>query len=124
MTKRLRAGLFGLVLVGALGLGACAPDASSVSPTEDAIRISFGPIADQAMRVANCESSLNPGAVSRGGGNWGLFQINTVHSGSFQGVTGRPFYNDSLDPYANAQFAAWLYNNSGGWGPWACRWAA
>src|SRR5262245_47341995 len=124
MTKRLRAGLLGLVLVGALGLGACAPGDAGVSSPEDAIRTSFGPIADQAMRVANCESGLNPGAVSRGGGNWGLFQINTVHAGTFQSVTGRSFYDDALDPYANAQFAAWLYNNSGGWGPWTCRWAA
>src|SRR6476659_4016049 len=124
MTKRLRAGLLGLVLVGALGLGACAPGTAGVSPTEDAIRSSFGPIADQAMRGANSKSALDPGSFIGGGCNWGLGQINTGHSGTFQAVTGRPFYNDARDPYANAQFAAWLYNNSGGWGPWACRWAA
>jgi soluble lytic murein transglycosylase-like protein len=85
--------------------------------------VAFGPIADQATRVAQCESSLNPGAVSPGGGNYGLFQINRVHSGQFQSVTGQPWSNVT-DPYANARYAAWVYNQSGGWGPWTCRWAA
>src|SRR5688572_21772243 len=26
--------------------------------------------------------------------------------------------------YAHAQFARWVYDESGGWGPWACRRAA
>jgi hypothetical protein len=126
MTKRLRGALLGLVFVGTLGLAACAPGGSSaaaLSPAQNAINIAFGPLAPQATRVAQCESSLNPGAVSPGGGNWGLFQINTVHAGQFQAVTGQP-WSAVLDPYANARFAAWLYNQSGGWGPWACRWAA
>jgi hypothetical protein len=125
MTKRLRAALIGAVLVGALGLTACDPGAAAESPSvaQDAITQAFGPISDQAMRVADCESSLDPSAVSPGGGNYGLFQINSVHRDSFEQVTGRP-WSDVLDAYANSQFAAWLYNQSGGWGPWACRWAA
>ena len=126
MTKRLRAALLGLVFLGTLGLAACDPGSSgavALSPAQDAINIAFGPIADQATRVAQCESGLNPAAVSGGGGNWGLFQINRVHAGQFQSVTGQPWSAVS-DPYANAQYAAWLYNNSGGWRPWACRWAA
>jgi hypothetical protein len=126
MTKRLRAALIGLVFVGTLGLAACDPGSSGAvapSPAQDAINSAFGPIADQATRVANCESGLNPAAVSRGGGNYGLFQINSVHAGQFQAVTGQP-WSSVTDPYANANFAAWLYNQSGGWGPWACRWAA
>jgi soluble lytic murein transglycosylase-like protein len=125
MTKRLRAALLGAVFVGALGLTACDPSAQADTPSaaQDAITQAFGPIADQAMGVAQCESGLDPNAVSRGGGNWGLFQINTVHRGSFESVTGQPWDN-VLDPYANSQFAAWLYNQSGGWSPWACRWAA
>lgn len=83
----------------------------------------FGSIGQSAINVARCESTLNPNAVSRGGGNWGLFQINTVHRDAFESVTGQPWSN-VLDADANAQFAAWLYNQSGGWGPWACRWAA
>ena len=125
MTKRLRTALLGVVFVGALGLAACDNNAQAdtPSPAQDAITQAFGPIADQAMGVARCESHLDPNAVSRGGGNWGLFQINTVHRSSFESVTGQPWSN-VLDPYANAQFAAWLYNQSGGWGPWGCRWAA
>ena len=122
MTKRLRAALVGAVFVGALGLTACDPSAQA-DPSQDAITQAFGPIADQAMGVAQCESGLDPNAVSSGGGNWGLFQINTVHRGDFEAVTGQP-WSSVLDPYLNASFAAWLYNQSGGWGPWGCRWAA
>jgi soluble lytic murein transglycosylase-like protein len=126
MTKRLRAALLGLVFVGTLGLAACDPGGSGAvapSPSQDAINIAFGPLASQATRVAQCESGLNPAAVSSGGGNWGLFQINRVHAGQFQAVTGQP-WSAVTDPYANARYAAWLYNQSGGWGPWTCRWAA
>ena len=86
MTKRLRAALLGAVFVGALGLTACDPSAQADTPSaaQDAITQAFGPLADQAMGVARCESGLDPNAVSRGGGNWGLFQINTVHRGSFE----------------------------------------
>ena len=124
MTKRLRAALVGAVFVGALGLTACAPGAQADTPSvaQDAITQAFGPIADQAMGVAQCESTLDPNAVSSGGGNWGLFQINTVHSGDFEAVTGQP-WSSVLDPYLNATYAKYLYDQSG-WGPWACRWAA
>ena len=126
MTKRLRGVLAALVLIGALGLTACDPGSSQAatpSATQDAIAQAFGPIADQATRVAQCESGLNPAAVSPGGGNYGLFQINQVHAGQFPSVTGQS-WSDVLDPYANARYAAWLYNAAGGWGPWTCRWAA
>lgn len=125
MTKRLRAALIGAVFVGVLGLTACNPAAQADSPSaaQDAINQAFGPLAGEAMGVAQCESSLDPNAVSPGGGNWGLFQINTVHRSSFEAVTGHP-WSAVLDPYLNSNFAAWLYNESGGWGPWACKWAA
>jgi hypothetical protein len=125
MTKRLRTALLGVVFVGALGLTACATDAQANTPSvaQDAITQAFGPIADQAMGVANCESTLNPSAVSSGGGNWGLFQINTVHQGDFEAVTGHS-WSEILDPYLNASYAKYLYDQSGGWGPWACAWAA
>ena len=124
MTKRLRAALIGVVFVGALGLNACNLSAQADTPStvQDAITQAFGPVADQAMGVAQCESNLDPNAVSRGGGNWGLFQINTVHQSDFESVTGHP-WSDVLDPYANAQYAKHLYDQSG-WQPWACRWAA
>jgi hypothetical protein len=126
MTKRLRAALMGLVFVGSLGLAACDPGASGAaapSTTQNAINVAFGPIADQATRVAQCESGLNPAAVSGGGGNYGLFQINRVHASQFQAVTGQA-WSAVTDPYANAQYAAWLFNQSGSWGAWSCRWAA
>ena len=125
MTKRLRAALTGAVFVGVLGLTACNPAAQADTPSsaQDAINQAFGPLANQAMGVAQCESGLDPSAVSPGGGNWGLFQINTVHRSSFESVTGHS-WSEVLDPYLNANFAAWLYNQSGGWGPWACKWAA
>jgi Transglycosylase SLT domain len=125
MTKRLRTALIGAVFVGALGLTACDPSAQANTPStaQDAINQAFGPLAGQAMGVAQCESGLDPNAVSAGGGNWGLFQINTVHSGDFEAVTGHS-WSEVLDPYLNATYAAYLYNQSGGWGPWACKWAA
>lgn len=89
----------------------------------DLIRRIFGPAGEAAIRVANCESSLNPGAVSPGGGNHGLFQINNVHAGQFAAVTGRPWATGRYEAYANTVFAHWLYDRSG-WGPWGCSWAA
>jgi hypothetical protein len=126
MTKRLRAALIGAVFVAALGLNACdmSAQADTPTPSQDAITRAFGPIADQAMNVADCESSMDPSAVSSGGGNYGLFQINTVHTSEFEAVTGQPFHDGALDPYANSNYAKYLYDQSGGWGPWACRWAA
>lgn len=102
------------------------PPAPAPVPSGDAlaaIAAWFPDMYDSAVGVAHCESTLNPAAVSAGGGNWGLFQINTVHRGSFEAVTGRP-WSDVLNADANAQFARWLHDSSGGWGPWACRWAA
>ncbi|MEY2423217.1 MAG: hypothetical protein QOI95_3284 [Acidimicrobiaceae bacterium] len=123
MTKRLRTALLGVVFVGALGLTACDSSAQAdTSVAQDAITQAFGPLADQAMGVAQCESTLNPDAVSSGGGNWGLFQINTVHRSDFEAVTGHS-WDEILDPYLNSTYAKYLYDQSG-WSPWACRWAA
>lgn len=88
-----------------------------------AIAAHFGDVYDSAVRVADCESSLDPGAVSPGGGNWGLFQINTVHRADFEAFTGRP-WSAVLEADANAAYARKLYDGHGGWGPWECRWAA
>lgn len=82
----------------------------------------FGDLYDSAVGVARCESGLNPGAISPGGGNWGLFQINTTHRADFEQYTGHP-WADVLNADLNAMYARKLYNGNG-WGPWACRWAA
>lgn len=106
-----------------------APAAAGPAPVDvpdgvvaDAIRKYFGDIFSQAWGVSGCESTHNPNAVSPGGGNYGLFQINYVHESDFEAVTGAS-WSQIFDPYLNAEYARYLYNQSG-WGPWACKWAA
>jgi hypothetical protein len=94
-----------------LGLGACTPQAW--------IQDVFGPEADAATRVAACESGLNPTAVSSGGGNHGLFQINNVHESTFTSVTGQP-WSAIYDAGWNTKFAKYLYDRQG-WAPWSCQ---
>lgn len=101
-----------------------APDPVGSGDAEVAVRKYFGDIFDQAWNVSQCESGHDPGAISPGGGNYGLFQINYVHADDFKAVTGKPYYNGALDAFANAKYARHLYDTSGGWGPWSCRWAA
>ncbi len=95
----------------ALALGACTPQAW--------IQQSFGAHSSEATRVATCESGLNPRAVSPGGGNHGLFQINNVHRANFTRVTGQP-WSAVYNPHYNAMYAKYLFNQSG-WRPWACK---
>lgn len=81
----------------------------------------FGPHASAAIGVARCESGLNPSAVSRGGGNWGLFQINKVHRDR---VARMGFaWEQLLDARVNALVAKSIFDEQG-WRPWACRHAA
>ena len=103
----------GVLLGGVLLLaGACTP--------QDIIKAQFWN-GDSAVRVAECESGLNPGAVSPTNDH-GLFQINIVHKQQFEQVTGRP-WSDVYNSYWNTRYAKWLYDQQG-WGPWACRHAA
>lgn len=102
-----RSGLF----VGALLLGgACTP--------QWAIHNFFGDRAQEAERIVQCESEMNPHAVSPTNDH-GLFQINAVHRGDFERVTGQP-WSMVYDPYWNSHYAKWLYDQQG-WGPWTCR---
>jgi hypothetical protein len=96
-----------------------APAPAPASSVEQAIAAWFPDVYDKAVRVARCESSLNPSAVSAGGGNHGLFQINNVHRSTFTAVTGQP-WEAVYNAYYNSQFARHLYNQSG-WQPWGCR---
>jgi hypothetical protein len=96
--------------------------AAAPGPVADVIRSVFGNEGEPAIRVADCESSLDPTAVSKGGGNWGLFQINTVHRADFETVTGQP-WSSVLDAYWNSVYAKKLHDEQG-WDPWACGWAA
>jgi len=70
--------------------------------------------AQWAVRLAQCESGLNPYAVNRYSGAAGLFQfLATTWAGT-------PWRAQSVfDPTANAQAAAWLYAKYGP-GQWSC----
>lgn len=81
----------------------------------------FGAHGPAAIRVARCESGLNPRAVSRGGKNWGLFQINTVHRSRVVAMGYQ--WEDLLDARVNALVARSIFDEQG-WRPWGCRRAA
>jgi hypothetical protein len=114
MFKRLRLGLVALVVIGGLAVGAC----DTGDAVTDAINREFGPIAAQATAIAKCESSLNPNAISPGGGNYGLFQINISHRAWVESLGYS--WSQILDPFVNSHIARLLYNQSG-WYPWSCR---
>jgi hypothetical protein len=98
-----------------------APPPPEPSSVEAIIEEIFGAHGPAATRVARCESGLNPGAVSRGGGNWGLFQINKVHRGRVEAMGYR--WEDILDARVNTMVAYSIFSEQG-WGPWGCRHAA
>jgi hypothetical protein len=81
----------------------------------------FGERTPEATRVAECESRLDPGAVSRTNDH-GLFQINAVHERKFVEVTGQPWHM-VYDGFWNSVYAKYLYDTQG-WSPWTCRHAA
>ncbi len=85
---------------------------------EWAIRQAFPETPDKAVRVARCESGLDPRAVSPGGANVGLMQINVVH----RGLAARMGYSwdQMLQVLPNLAVARAVYDRAGGWGPWSC----
>lgn len=119
MSKRLKGLLLAGVVAGGFALASCTPEEVAL----DAIITNFpGNLAGQAVNVARCESGLNMNAVSSGGGNWGLFQINVVHRGLVESMGYS--WGDILNPYINADVARAVYDQAGGWSPWGCSWAA
>ena len=92
--------------------------ATSGSAVEAAIRQWFPENYSTALRIARCESSLNPRAVG-GGNSYGLFQIHHVHRRNFASVTGVSWEQGWFDPQHNSHYARNLYNHQG-WRPWAC----
>lgn len=84
---------------------------------EAIIQRHFGSASSAAIRIAQCESGMNPRAVSSTNDH-GLFQINIVHRGQFEAVTGAP-WSSVYDPELNTIYARHLYGQQG-WGPWAC----
>ena len=71
----------------------------------------------QALRVAGCESSWNPG--TRGdAGEWDLFQIHPAHRWRFQSLFGE--LADPLSPVQNAVVARQIWADEA-WEPWTCQ---
>lgn len=98
-----------------------APPEPSGGSAYDAVMQYFPDVFNKAWAVSGCESQHDPNAISPGGGNWGLFQINTVHKKLVQSMGYS--WSQILDPFVNADVARALYDGSGGWGPWTCRYA-
>ncbi|CAN5718535.1 hypothetical protein BH20ACT2_BH20ACT2_04680 [soil metagenome] len=113
MKKTLLSGAAALALTAALA--SCTPQEFAAV----AIHREFPEVEQQATAIAKCESGLDPAAVSPGGGNVGLFQINTVHRGL---VADLGYSWDQLtDPSVNASVARVIYDQANGWGPWSCK---
>ena len=91
-------------------LQAARPVVAPAGP-EAAIRYVFGPYADQALRVAGCESGLS--IYAHNGQYHGLFQM---------GEHERAVYGDAGDAMGQAR-AAYRYFVASGrdWSPWACK---
>jgi len=79
----------------------------------------WGLSAQKMLRVAECESGLNPRAVGGGGLFLGLYQQHRSYwpqrarSAGYAGVS-------AFDPVANANVSAWLVVHGGGWAHWGC----
>lgn len=107
-----------LLVIVAIGvLAACRPPAAPAPPAGDVVAIIhevFGPLGegDKAVRVANCESHLNPGAISSGGTYQGLFQLG-AHIVAIHAYGG-----NRLDARANALAARDLRVQRGNWSAW------
>lgn len=115
--KRIALGLV-LSLGMVIGLSACDPQ----TDVQMAIQQNFPEQAyhAKAVRVADCESSLNPNAVSPGGGNHGLFQINSVHKPMVEKMGYK--WTQIYDPYVNSKVARKIFADAGNsWRPWGCR---
>lgn len=73
-----------------------------------------------ALRVANCESGMNPNAKNSKNANGsvdsGIFQINSVHHTRMEKLG-----LDVWNPRDNIKFAKILYDESG-FMPWVCYW--
>lgn len=79
----------------------------------------FGPkVAEQALVIAECESSLDPDATGNLGER-GLMQVYPrYHAGRVAAMGYR--LEDLYDPQVNVEVAADIYAESG-WVPWSCR---
>lgn len=77
----------------------------------------FAEDCDRAVRVARCESHLNPAARNASGAA-GLFQL--LGHADLYAAHGWDAATDWSDPYKNTVVAHDLWSSSG-WGPWVCK---
>jgi len=83
----------------------------------------FGSQSREAIRVARCESKLDPRAVG-GAGELGLFQIHPSHFGkTLRSRAGKITVRARrlLDPIYNARVALVLSHGGTRWRPWTCQ---
>lgn len=79
-----------------------------------------GATGDKAIQIAICESDLNPRAVSHTDDH-GTMQLNRPSwERKFSSVTGVSWNEGVYHASYNAQFAKWLYDETGGFSHWAC----
>lgn len=85
---------------------------------EEKIIETFPEDAETALKIAKCESELNPSAVNNrnknGSVDKGLYQINSVHDKRV-----RELDLDLFDTDDNLKIARLLYEEHG-WKPWVC----
>jgi hypothetical protein len=83
---------------------------------EAMIEQEFGKHADEALRIAYCESRFNPHDVSSAGAV-GVFQIRPVdHGWRLKKIKDG---KDLFDPWTNVRVAHHIYEHQG-WSPWVC----
>src|SRR5699024_4592368 len=117
--KRLRTG-FAAIALGVTMLvtaAACMPE-----DPHGAVDHWWGDLAPCAGRIVQRESGWNPDAVSPGGGNIGLFQLNATHATWIRNELGYT-WEQLKEPPKNARAAKVLYNKAqaqygDGWQPW------
>lgn len=76
----------------------------------------FGDKADEAQKIAKCESGERANAQNKnknGSSDYGLFQINSIWLAEF-GLTAE----NLLSAETNAKVAKAIYDRSGGWSAW------
>ena len=95
-------------------------DAWTRASVKRAIRRAWQGNDAKAIRVADCESSLNPNARSPGGTYLGLWQFSRSTWDAYGGPG-----NDPRDVSAYQQtLVAWRLYSDRGWAPWpSCRYA-
>ena len=74
-----------------------------------------------ALRIARCESGLNPRAVNWGDGGGvsaGIFQVNHVHRHSGESLL--TFAKRMWNPVANINYAYRLSRGGKSWSAWSC----